>query len=147
MAIYVPAARRRRTTIGLAVACLLVGLAVGGFAGRATAPTLSDRLNTVRNEARETAAALRVLALHAQSGAVSNQAPGEGGADLVLERVRNELRREFSLAPWLEPGQRDSLLQALDALRSHVDQSSPDFGTAAEALASDIEATFGIGSN
>ena len=115
------------------------------FVGRASSPSLTDRVHTVQEDARETAAGLRVLSLHEQAGATSVGTTGNGGADLVLNRTRGELQSEFSDAPWLGDAARTQLLGELDALDAQTDRNSPAFGSAADALASHIEATFGIG--
>lgn len=145
MALYIPAGRRRRRTIALVAAALVVGLAAGALVGRATAPSIDDHVRSVQGDARQTAAGLRVLALHDQAGAISSQTPGAGGADLVLGRTRNELDDEFARAPWLGRAQREELLRALDALQSIADRTSAAFGRAADALARKIETTFGAG--
>lgn len=143
MALYVPAGRHRRHTLAFAAIALAVGLAAGVVAGRASAPSVDERVRSVQADARRTAAGLRVLALHDEAGAISNQTAGAGGADLVLGRTRRELERAFSRAPWLGRPQRDDLLAALDALGARPDRTSAAFGAAADALAGKIEATFG----
>jgi hypothetical protein len=144
VALYIPAGRRRRRTFAVAGAALLVGLVVGSVAGRGTAPTIDDRVISVSTQARQTAAALRVLALHDQAAAQSNQGGGNGGADLVLERTRVRLMRQFERAPWLTPAQRDRLLHQLDALQEQANRTGATFGSAADALAGEIETTFGV---
>lgn len=143
MALYIPAGRRRRRALGLAGATLVLGLVIGVMAGRLTAPSVDDRVRSVSLQARQTAAGLRVLALHDQAGALSNQNGGTGGADLVLQRTRTQLEQLFSRAPWVARTKRDELLHALDALQSLPDRSGTAFATAADALAGDIEVTFG----
>jgi hypothetical protein len=144
LALYIPAGQRRRRAIAVAVATLLLGLIVGLLTGRALAPSVGDRVREVQGAARETAAGLRVIALHDQAGALANQTSGDGGADLVLKRTRSELEHEFGLAPWLGRSQRDELLRAMDALQAIPDRTGPAFGSAAEALAAKIEATFAV---
>jgi hypothetical protein len=122
---------------------LVVGLVIGALIGRSTAPTVGDRIASVQGDARQTAAALRVLALHDESGALSNQAAGAGGADLVLGRTGSELASEFDRAPWITSEQRQALLNALAALQATKDRTTGEFGTAADALAGQIETTFG----
>ena len=92
MALYVPAARRRRRIVVFTVGALVVGLLLGALLGRVTAPTVDDRLASVRSSAQQTAAGLRVIAIHDQSNTVSNQS-ANSGADLVLKRTRSELER------------------------------------------------------
>jgi hypothetical protein len=144
VALYIPAGQRRRRTIVTAAIALLLGVAIGVFVGRGSAPSLDDQIHAVQADARQTAAGLRVLAFHDQSGAIANGAPGNGGADLVLQRTRTELDHEFARAPWLGRSQRDDLDHALDALAAMPDRTSASFGTAAEALADQIDTTFGI---
>lgn len=145
MALYIPAGRRRRRTIALTATALLIGLVAGGLVGRASAPSVEDRIHSVQVDARRTAAGLRVLALHDQAGAIATQTPGGGGAELVLARTRIELERSFARAPWLARAQRDQLLLALDALRATPDRGGATFGAAADALAANIEHAFGVG--
>lgn len=145
MALYIPAGRRRRRTLGAAGAALVLGLVVGAMAGRGTAPTIEDRVRSVSTAARQTAAGLRVLALHDQAGAASTQVGETGGADLALQRARQQLSHVFDRAPWLPQAQREKLLKQLDALEAQTDRNGNAFGSAADALADDIEATFGVG--
>ena len=51
MAIYVPRARRRRNLIIVSVVCAVVGAALGLGLGRSSAPTVEDRVRSVRTEA------------------------------------------------------------------------------------------------
>jgi hypothetical protein len=144
MALYIPASRRRRQTIGFVVAAVVVGLIIGVFVGRASVPSLTERVHSVQENARQTASGLRVLSLHQEAGAASNGTAADGGAGLVLSRTRDELQAEFADAPWLDATDRKQLLDALDALDQQSDRSSSAFASAAEALASNIEATFGL---
>jgi hypothetical protein len=142
MALYVPAARRRRRIVGFTVAALVLGLLIGALLGRATAPTVDDRLASVRKNAQQTAAGLRVIAIHDESNTASNQS-ANSGADLVLKETRSELENEFDDAPWITPAQREALLKSLDKLEAQADRKSDGFGKAADALATQIEETFG----
>jgi len=144
MALYIPASRRRRQTIGFVVAALVLGLIIGGLVGRASAPSLTDQVHSVQEKARQTASGLRVLSLHQEASSASNGNGANGGADLVLSRTRDELETEFGDAPWLDATARKELLDALDALEAQPDRSSPEFASAADALATNIEATFGL---
>jgi hypothetical protein len=144
VALYIPAGARRRRTILIAVATLIVGVLVGFVGGRTTAPSIDDRISAVRSDARETAAGLRVLVLHDEAGAVPPSGAGDGGATLVLKRTRTELEDLFDRAPWLGPADRSQLLDGLDALEAMEDRSAGEFGTAAEELATEIELTFGV---
>ena len=142
MALYVPPARRRRRLIVAATVALLVGLALGVLIGHVTAPSLGDRVAAVQSDARQASAGLRVIALHDQTGAASNQQPGAGGADLVISTTRTALQTAFGEAPWIGSTQRSKLLSDLDKLAGISDKTSKEFGTAADALAAEIDATF-----
>jgi hypothetical protein len=142
MALYIPPARRRRRLAVATVLALVAGLAIGGFAGRVSSPSTPERVRTAQADARAAAAGLRVLVLHDEAGAIANDQPGDGGADLALARTRTDLQDAFAEAPWLGAGQRTKLLHDLDLLVAIPDRASKAFGTAAEALAAEIDATF-----
>ncbi len=59
---------------------------------------------------------------------MSNETTGDGGADLVLQRTRDELNKEFSDAPWLGAAARKQLLDELAALDAQTDRNTPAFG-------------------
>jgi hypothetical protein len=146
MAIYVPRSRRRRNLVLVGVAGLVVGLILGALAGRASAPTLEERVRSVRNDARDIAAQLRVVSLHDEAGAQSLAAGGDAGADLALRRTETDLRRLFRRAPWLPAKAETDLLGETAALRAAAPGGAADragFGRKVDALAGRIEATFG----
>lgn len=139
MALYVPHSRRRRRTVSLAATVGILGLVVGGVLGRLTAPTVAERVATVRADARDTASGLRVISLHGEAGV---EAVGAGGADLVLERTRTELAAEFAEAPWLSGAQKGLLLTRLSALKAMPNHDGAEFGESAADLAKVIEDVF-----
>ncbi len=141
MALYIPAGRRRRRTALATILALALGLGLGAVAGRVAAPTVGDQVRATRADARATAAGLRVLVLHDESGALAND-QGDGGAGLVLQRTRKGLTSAFAKAPWLGARDRTDLLDELDTLVAMPQRTSPAFGTAAESLAAHIDATF-----
>jgi hypothetical protein len=147
VALYIPAGRRRRRTAFLAIGALVVGLGVGLFAGRVTAPTATEKIHAVQDDARRTAASLRVIALHDEEGAASAQGTSDAGIALVLQNTRTDLRDEFKRAVWITSRARVDLLEELDALEAQTDRKSAAFGAAAEKLADQIEATFGASSS
>jgi hypothetical protein len=139
VALYIAPARRRRRVLAAAGVALALGLLVGAVAGRLTAPSIDDRITSVRDDARATAAGLRVIALHdeADTGGGDDQ-----GAALVLDRTRTELDDLFDRAPWLGSDTRTELFDELDALADDPDPTGTAFGQAADALAGHIETTF-----
>jgi hypothetical protein len=142
MALYVPSTRRRRRLIAVAVIAVVVGLALGLVIGRSTAPTVDDRVSSVRSDARDTAARLRVIAFHEQQGAAS-AGGGTQGADLVLRNTADDLHHLYDRAPWLRASDKKSLDDALSALQATPDKTTKSFGQDVEALAKQIETTFG----
>lgn len=145
MAIYVPRARRRRNVVLVGVAGLVVGVVLGSVVGRASAPTVEDRVRSVRNEARAIASQLRVVSLHETAGASSLAATGDAGADLALRRTETNLRRLVRRAPWVTSKAAADLLGDTVALRAAAPgQARTDaFGQKVDGLADRIEATFG----
>ena len=106
-------------------------------------PSLTERVHTVQEDARQTASGLRVLSLHEQAGAAVD---GRGDGVLIscsIERATSS-QGEFADAPWLDATARKQLLDELAALDAQTDRNSPAFASAADALASHIEATFGL---
>jgi hypothetical protein len=145
MAIYVPRARRRRNLILVGVAALVVGVVLGTAAGRSSAPTVEDRVRSVRNEARSITSQLRVVSLHEGEGAASLKGGGDAGADLALSRTETNLRALFRRAPWVTTKTAADLLSETTALRaaSPAQGQSEAFAQKIDALADQIEATFG----
>jgi hypothetical protein len=140
VALYIAPARRRRRILVAAGVALALGLVVGSVLGRVTAPTLDDRISSVQDDARQTAAGLRVIALHDEAGTASGT--DDQGAELVIERTRSELDDLFDRAPWLGSDTRRTLFDEVDALAAEPDPTSASFGEAADALAGHIEQTF-----
>jgi len=137
MALYVPQSRRRRRLALTAAGTAVLGLVIGAGLGRLSAPTVDDRVASVRNDARDTASGLQVISLHAEATTV-----GAGGTDLVLARTARELADEFDRAPWVDSGQRRIVLTALTDLTGRQDKGSPAFGEAAGRMATMITDVF-----
>ena len=145
MAIYVPRARRRRNLIIVGVVCAVVGAALGLGLGRSSAPTVEDRVRSVRTEARDIAAQLRVVSLHESAGAVSLGDNGDAGADLALRRTEGNLNRLLKRAPWVPSKTATDLLADTVALRTEApgQARSPEFAKRVDGLADRIETAFG----
>jgi len=145
MAIYVPRARRRRNTILVGVAGLVVGVILGIAAGRSSAPTLEDRVKSVRSEARAIASQLRVVSIHEGEGAISLSGGGDAGAALALQRTETNLRALFKRAPWVGPKTSAELISETTALRSAAPNRArtEQFANDVDALADKIDRTFG----
>lgn len=144
MALYIPAGRRKRRTVLVAVGAIVVGLLLGFGIGRSTAPTAAEQVRSVQDDARQVSSGLRVLALHDEAGAIATQGSGDGGAQLVLERAQEDLRAAIDDATWIAPAEGEALLAELAALAARTDRTDSSFGTAAEATAARIDAAFGL---
>jgi uncharacterized protein involved in exopolysaccharide biosynthesis len=145
VAIYVPRARRRRNLVAVTVAGVVIGAALGLAVGRGSAPTVEDRVRSVRSEAGAISSQLRVVSLHEESGAESLAVSGDAGADLALRRTEANLKRLFKRAPWVAAKAATDLLSDTVALRTEApNQARSDaFGKQVDSLADRIEATFG----
>ena len=132
MAIYVPASKRRRNAIIIAVVALLAGLAPGLVFGRASAPSLDEQVADVQEQARTAASELRVISLHEDAGT------GSEGTELALDRAHDELSDALDDAPWIPDADAEALLAAVDDLDAG---SSPD---EIEQVARQIEIAFGL---
>ena len=93
VALYIPASRRRRQTIVFVVAALVVGSILGVIAGRASQPSVTDRVHSVQEKARADrgldCVCCRCTRKREQR---RTRTAGNGGADLVLSRTRDELQ-------------------------------------------------------
>jgi hypothetical protein len=145
VAIYVPRARRRRLLILIGMAALLVGAILGIAAGRSSAPTIEDRVKSVRSEARAIASQLRVVSIHEGEGAASLSGGGDAGAELALQRTETNLRALFKRAPWVTTRTATQLISETTALRSAAPTRArtEDFAKEVDGLADKIEQTFG----
>ncbi|MGH9188594.1 MAG: hypothetical protein ACRD0Q_00950 [Acidimicrobiales bacterium] len=145
MAVYIPASRRRQWLVLVAVAAALLGALLGGLAGRATAPSVDERVREVQERARTLTAGLRVLALHEESDAASLQS-GATGAGLAVERAESGLRDALADAPWVASGEGARLLAAVAELKALAaeDPASPELTQGVEAAAAAMEAAFGL---
>ena len=146
MALYTPQSQRRRRLLVVAIAALLLGGILGGLAGRLTAPTVADQVAQVQEQTRQMTAQLRVLSLHAEAGAASLGAGGDGGSDLALQRADQDLARALAQAPWIAPEQGNALQARLHELArtASTRATSTAFATDVDRLADDIDRTFGV---
>ncbi|MGH3825190.1 MAG: hypothetical protein ACRDRA_20480 [Pseudonocardiaceae bacterium] len=146
MVIYTPQAARRRQLLILTVAAFLVGGVLGGIVGWFLAPTPADRVASVREQARQTTSQLRVMSLHAEEGAISLGASGDGGAKLALQRADTELTDMFAQAPWITADQRNALRAQLRELQrvAGTGAATKPFAADVNRLATDIDTTFGL---
>jgi hypothetical protein len=144
MAVYVPPGRRRRATAALVAGALVLGGAIGYPIGRASAPSIGDRIGRARGEGRALVTALRVLPLEYRQAA-----GGSSETRLIESTVRRStegLPRALDAAPWLGPAQRGAVTAAVAAVRAaargHVAPAAFDAVVARSARA--VETVYGL---
>ncbi|MEY2442142.1 MAG: hypothetical protein QOJ46_1568 [bacterium] len=116
MAVYATPARRRRTTIVVGVAALIVGLVIGIAIGRATATSLDDKIADGRAGGMELVTALRVLPLE-----YSQAFKGSSETGLIEDTVKRSTARlpaALDGAPWLGAAQRRSATTAVQSVQA-----------------------------
>ena len=145
MAIYVPPTRRRRNLILVGLSGVVLGAVLGVAAGRSSAPTVEDRVRSVRSEARAVASQLRVVSLHEEAGSASLATGTDAGAELALRRTETDLQGLMRRAPWVSGERASNLLADTVALRVAApgQARSVAFGQRVDNLADRIELTFG----
>jgi hypothetical protein len=100
-------------------AALVVGLVVGAVVGRATAPSVEDKVTSVRDDAAAAVAQLQALPIEYQKQLSGNaQFEKGGGVDDALARTRRQIDDAIGDAPWITPAQIDEVHRAIDGLRA-----------------------------
>jgi hypothetical protein len=118
MAMYIPPGRKRRRLLIWIGASVVVGLVIGALLGRATAPTIDDKVQSARDDAAAAVAQLQALPIEYQKQLSGNQQfQNGGGVDDALARTRSQLDDAISNAPWITPTQIDDVHAAIDGLR------------------------------
>jgi hypothetical protein len=148
MALYVPAGRRRRNLIVGLVAAVVIGLVIGGVVGRVTAPTVDDRVASVRDDARSIVGALAATPNeYAKERAGSTEFRAGGGVDQALGIVRQDLDRALGDAIWLDARDRSDLRRALAGLVAAARRGVPDreYAGLVDETTAGVERVFGIG--
>jgi hypothetical protein len=144
MAVYAGQAKRKRATYLIAAAALVVGLVLGILIGRATAPTIEDKIADGRAGGRDLVTALQVLPLEyqqAQSGSEGTALIGD-----TVERSVARLNDALDGAPWLGPAQRRIATQAVQSVKSAATQNvaAAQFKSTVDQASSQIAQVFGI---
>jgi multidrug resistance efflux pump len=147
MALYVSAGRRRRRLVTAVAATLVVGLLVGAFAGRATAPRAAVEAAEAKQAAARVSGLVDALPFHYEQMVAGTLDPTSFRASLDdgLRRAAEQLDVALSAAPWLDPAVADSLRRRVDDLRAAVDRRAPpgEFRAAVERTVADLDQRFG----
>ena len=147
MALYIPAGRRRRRLVLATVAAAVVGLVLGWALGRLTAPTVADRVASVRSDARTIDGRLAALPNEYDKVLAGDPqyANGGGPAD-SLTGVSADVAALARRAEWLSPTQRDGVVSAVDQAQAvaAASGSASDFAAAIDQATSTVDTTFGL---
>jgi hypothetical protein len=150
VALYVPAGRRRRNAILGLVGALIVGLVIGGVLGRATAPTVSDRVASIRDSARAVTSRLRATPLEYEKQ-LSGSSEFRAGGTVVqsLTDAQSSLESALADAVWLSAAQRREIEHPLDELvtAARTKVTAKVYAAMVEAVATKIDAALGSDSS
>ena len=116
MAVYAGPGRRRRITIAAAAGALIVGLLLGFVVGKASAPSLDDKIAEGRDRGRDFVTALGVLPLE-----YGQAAAGSEGTGLIGDTVKRSTRGlavTLDKQPWLGTLQRQAAESAVKAIET-----------------------------
>lgn len=144
MAVYAGAGKRKRTTSLIAVAAVIGGLIIGIAIGRATAPSVDDKIADGRKGGRELVTALQVLPL--EYGQALSGSEGSALIGDTVDRSARRLSAALDGAPWLGPAQRRTAAQAVQAVRTAATAKVPParFQQVVDGSSATIQAIFGL---
>ena len=145
MAMYIPPGRRRRRILLAVGAALVVGIALGVVAGRATAPTIEDRVRDARDAAAAAIAQIQALPIEYEQELSGAETFADGGASDAIARARAELDDAIADAPWITPEQIDTVHEALDDLEdaARAKVAAGDFETRVADATETLATVFG----
>jgi hypothetical protein len=147
VALYIPAGRRRRRLVLAAVGAAVAGLVLGWALGRSTAPTVADRVDSVRTEARSLDARLAALPNEYDKVLAGDPqyANGGGPADSLTVIVA-DTGDLAGRTPWLTDGQRTAVVDAVAAAQRAAAAAAPasEFADAVAGATTTINQTFGL---
>lgn len=146
MAIYVADSTRQRRLLGIAGACLIAGLVVGGAVGRATTSSLEDRVREVKAQAEDAVTALQRLPIEYEQMLAGDGGESQDTVQNAIDSAQDQLREAYSDAIWIgsgAPAGTDAKFVVLSEV-VHLAGSAEDFSTAVDAVLAEIEDRFGI---
>lgn len=147
MALYIPAARRRRKLVVTGAVAALLGLGAGVGVGRVTAPRPADSAIVAKDAARRVTGQLRSLPLEYGKAIndPSSRAAFDASLTAGLQRSTDALSTAFADAPWIDPSVRDGLRSRIAALGPLAARNVPaaEFEAEVEATVTALNAAFG----
>jgi len=127
MALYIPASKRRRRVVVIAVVAVLAGLVIGLLIGRLTAGSVDDAVRSKQNAAEDVVARLDGLGLEYQQavgGGASASDAREGARDAAAGIVATTSDLVGSMS-WVPDSERTSVIAAVKAVQTGVEQALP----------------------
>jgi len=145
VALYIPASRRRRNAVLLAIATLVIGLVAGFLAGRSSAVTAGERSAEVRARGDTLGTRVEALTIEYEQAVSGTGDTVQAGVLDALDSIDQDLDRLIGDAPWLGTAQIDNLHQATSAVRTAAEQtvSVDQFTTIVDTSSATIRQTFG----
>ena len=149
MAVYSPPGARRRRTVFMIVAALVVGLVAGSILGRATSSGVDDAVSDAKSKGSGAVTALARLPIEYEQ---KLNAQGGETATTLLESVdaaEAQLLEAFDAAPWLTTEQKRAATAAIAAVRADVEQgaSAREFQNSIDTASNVVARTFGVSTN
>jgi|SRR6187200_2808359 hypothetical protein len=149
MAVYTPPGARRRRTIYMIIAAVLVGLLAGLVVGRATSRGIDDAVSDAKRKGSDAVTALSRLPIEYEQ---KLNAQGGETATTLLESVDAAealLGDAFDAAPWLTTEQKQAATAAITSVRADVNNgvSAREFQNRIDTASKVIARTFGVSAN
>jgi hypothetical protein len=144
MAVYAGQGRRRRATVAIAVGALIVGLLAGFAIGKASAPSLGDKISEGRDRGRDFVTALGVLPL--EYGQALQGSEGSGLIGDTVKRSSRGLAATLDKQPWLGPAQRRQATAAVQAIETAATDKvdAQRFETVVRQSTATLQSVFGL---
>jgi hypothetical protein len=146
VALYIPASRRRRNAILLAVGCAVVALVLGYLIGRQATPSVSAQVAAAQTDGQELATRLEALPIeYDQALAGTGEDTIQGGTLDALDGIQHDTIRTMDRAPWIQAAERAKVLDAIAATSQAARDraTSPVFLAAVTAAAAEVRTAFG----
>lgn len=121
MALYIPAAKRRRRLFLMIAAGVVAGVVVGLLVGRLTAPGLTDGIHAAQSRAQRTTALLESLPTEYEATMSGAQGKSPATFRHSLDTLDADLDAAIAKARWLGPSARKRLHTAVATVRSAND--------------------------
>lgn len=148
MALYIPAAQRRRKVVVTAVVAAVAGMVLGIGLGRVTAPKAADQAAAAKEHAKRATGQLEAFPLHyEETRSGKGDRPGfDASLAAGVARADDELVVAFADAPWIDDASRAALRARVAAVKQAADREVPpaQFETAVRDAVSGIGAAFGL---